>query len=76
VSRRPGSLEQRFDAGHLGDAGGVVGHRAERVLGHDDAGGGERADAGDEPHDATIRSWRGPGVPTPADREAGHRVGR
>ncbi len=34
-------------ARHLGDAGGVVGHRAERVLGHDDAGGGEHAHAGE-----------------------------
>ena len=34
-------------AGHLGDAGGVVGHRAEGVLGHDDAGGGQHAHAGE-----------------------------
>ena len=34
-------------AGHLGDAGGVVGDRAEGVLGHDDAGGGQHADAGE-----------------------------
>ena len=32
-------------AAHLGDAGGVVADRAERVLGHDDAGGGEHAHA-------------------------------
>ena len=34
-------------ARHLGDAGGVVGHRTERVLGDDDAGGGEHAHAGE-----------------------------
>ena len=32
-------------ARHLGDAGGVVRHRAEGVLGHDHAGGGEHAHA-------------------------------
>ena len=34
-------------ARHLGDAGGVVGHRAEGVLGDDHAGGGEHAHAGE-----------------------------
>ncbi len=34
-------------AGHLGDAGGVVGDRAERVLADDDAGGGQHAHAGE-----------------------------
>ena len=33
--------------GHLGDAGGVVGDRAEGVLRDDDAGGGEHAHAGE-----------------------------
>ena len=33
-------------AGHLGDTGGVVGHRAEAVLGDDHAGGGQQPDAG------------------------------
>ena len=34
-------------AGHLGDTGGVVGHRTERVLGDDHAGGCEHAHAGE-----------------------------
>ena len=34
-------------AGHLGDAGGVVRHRAEAVLGDHHAGGGQQADAGE-----------------------------
>ena len=33
--------------GHLGDTRRVVGNRAERVLGDDDAGGGEHAHAGE-----------------------------
>jgi hypothetical protein len=32
---------------HLGDAAGVVGHRAVGVDGHGDAEGGEHADGGD-----------------------------
>jgi hypothetical protein len=31
--------------GHLGDAGGVIGHRSECVLRHDHAGGGEHPHA-------------------------------
>ena len=37
-------------ARHLGDAGRVVGDRAEGVLGDDDAGGGEHAHAGEGDH--------------------------
>ena len=46
-------------ARHLGDAGRVVGDRTERVLGDDDAGGGEHAHAGESDQvERELRSCR------------------